>query len=47
MKMILEHLWNVTNRRKLKYSKRNVSHSHFVHHKSHMDLLGIKHGLLQ
>jgi len=43
----LMHWWNVTNRRKLKYSKRNSSSCHFVHHKTHMDLLGIKHGLLQ
>jgi hypothetical protein len=32
----------IIDREKLKYSERNPSHCHFVHHKSHMDCPGIK-----
>ena len=35
--MGMELLWNDTDRGKLKYWERNVSQSHFVHFKFHMD----------
>jgi hypothetical protein len=34
---VMEHWWNETDREKLKYSAKNLSQCHFVHHKSHMD----------
>lgn len=33
----MQHWWNDTNREKLKYSQKNLSQCHFVHHKSHRD----------
>ena len=38
----MEHWWNDTDWRKLKYWEKNLSQSHFVHHKSHTDWLGIE-----
>jgi hypothetical protein len=38
----LEHRWNEINRGKSKYSEKNLSQYHFVHHKSHMHLPGIE-----
>jgi hypothetical protein len=35
--IVIEHRWNGTDRGKLKYSRKNLSQCHFVHHKSHMD----------
>jgi hypothetical protein len=40
----MEHRWNEIDRGKPKYSGKNLSQFHFVHHKSHMDLPGIEPG---
>jgi hypothetical protein len=40
----MEHLWNETDRGKSKYSGKNLTQYHFVHHKSHMDWHGIEAG---
>jgi hypothetical protein len=32
----MEHRWNEIDRGKPKYSRKNMSQCHFVHHKSHM-----------
>jgi len=32
-----EHLWNNNDSRKQKYSEKNLSQCHFVHHKFHTD----------
>jgi hypothetical protein len=37
MRMTIEHWWNDTDRRKPKFSEQNLSHCHFVQHKSNMD----------
>jgi hypothetical protein len=41
---VVEHRWNETNRGKPKYSGKNLSQCHFVHHKSHKDRRGIESG---
>jgi hypothetical protein len=33
----MEHRWNEIDRGKPKYSEKNLSQCHLVHHKSHMD----------
>jgi hypothetical protein len=35
--LVMEHRWNDIDRRKLKYSWKNLYQWYFVHHKSHMD----------
>jgi hypothetical protein len=32
-----QHRWNEIDREKPKYSEKNLSQCHFVHHKSNMD----------
>jgi hypothetical protein len=34
---VMEHRWNETDKEKPKYSGKNLSQCHFVHHKYHMD----------
>jgi hypothetical protein len=34
---VMEHRWNEIDRGNPKYSRKNLSQCHFVHHKSHMD----------
>jgi hypothetical protein len=34
---VMEHRWNEIDRGKPKYSGKNLSQCHFIHHKSHMD----------
>jgi hypothetical protein len=41
---VREHQWNETDRRKPKYSGKNLSQCHFIHHKYHMDWAGIEPG---
>jgi hypothetical protein len=36
----MEHRWNGIDRGKQKYSGKNLSQYHFVHHKSHMNRPG-------
>jgi hypothetical protein len=38
----MEHRWSEIDRGKPKYSGKNLSQCHFVHHKSHMDRPGIR-----
>jgi hypothetical protein len=42
---VMEHRWNKTDREKPKYSGKNLSQCHFVHHKFHMDWPGMNPGL--
>ena len=44
MQTSLEHWWNDNNRGKPKYSEKNPSHCHFVHHKPHIELPGFELG---
>ena len=41
---VMEHQWNESDSGKPKYSKKNLSQYHVVHHKSHMDWNGIEPG---
>jgi hypothetical protein len=43
----MEHRWNEIYREKPKYSGKNLSQCHFVHHKPQMDWPGIEPGLPQ
>jgi hypothetical protein len=40
---LMEHLWNEIDRGKPKYSEKNLSQCHFVHH-TYMDRPGIESG---
>jgi hypothetical protein len=42
--IFMEHRWNEIDRGKPKYSEKNLSQCHLVHHKSHMDRPGIEPG---
>jgi hypothetical protein len=42
--MSMEQWWSDTDRGKPKYSEKNLSHCHFVPHKSHTDWPGIEPG---
>jgi len=37
MKMSVKNLWKDTDREDAKHSEINLSHCHFVYHKSHVD----------
>jgi hypothetical protein len=34
---VMEHRWNEIDRGKPKFSRKDLSQCHFVHHKSHME----------
>jgi hypothetical protein len=40
----MEHRWNEIDKENPKYSKKNLSQCHFVHHKTHKDWPGIEPG---
>jgi hypothetical protein len=42
--MSVEYWWNDTDRGKPKYLEKNLSHCHFVLHKSHTERPGIEPG---
>ena len=42
-RMDAKHSWNGNNRLKSEYPDRNLSHRHFVHDRSYMDLSGNGH----
>jgi hypothetical protein len=39
---VMEHRWNETDMGNPKYSWKNLSHCHFVHHKSYTDWFGME-----
>jgi hypothetical protein len=41
------HWWNNTDREKLKYSEKNLTQTHFVHYRSHMNWPEIGSGTVQ
>jgi hypothetical protein len=41
----MEDWWNNTDRGNTKYSEKNLPHCYFIHHKLHMDRVGIETGL--
>jgi hypothetical protein len=43
--LVMEHWWNEIDMGKPKYSGRNLSQCHCVHHKSHTNWPGIEPGL--
>jgi len=45
--MSMEECWNDTDRRATKYLKKNLSQSHFIRHKSHMEWRGVEHVALR
>jgi len=40
--MSVEHWWNASDRGKLKDSEENLSQWHCIHHKSHLDCVGME-----
>jgi hypothetical protein len=42
--LVMEHRWKEIDRGKPKYSGKNLSQCHFVHHKSHVERPGIELG---
>jgi len=38
----MKHFWNITDMEKPKYAEKNLSQSHFFHHKPNMERAGVK-----